>query len=368
MTSGNNKLLPTRLQMIEQILKRRFRHTPELVEELKVSDFGKDNPLHAYLWLVEEYDYAEGHNWDEEDLHPSVVEAFISALREQAADNVQSREPRSDHHKVAEDSSVLKHALSLWELPMVRLLAEFNKERDRQEQEEARERERELEKILKAREEELERGRIRDQGCFFSDLRAAADFNHWSEAHTWTFDEAVALSFGKDPTVVSSCTLEDYLDDSPFAQDYAKRLDLALRAEPSKIHRASEPTSPTDFLEWAKMAGIDMPQDLLAEIEVRGIPLVDWKSRCAAAETAFQRLEGETRKIFNDKISPTGRRSLLRLFAGMVYAKYNYNPNSGEPSPATKILGHLNLAGIEIDESTVRDWLAEARPYFPALR
>ena len=41
-----------------------------------------------------------------------------------------------------------------------------------------------------------------NRGWFFEQLDALADFEHWSRAEYWTPDEAVAVSFGKNPNAV----------------------------------------------------------------------------------------------------------------------------------------------------------------------
>ena len=51
----------------------------------------------------------------------------------------------------------------------------------------------------------------------------------WSKAAHWTLDEAIALSFGKAPAVVSWEKVRGYVSQSHFADQYGKVRDLALR-------------------------------------------------------------------------------------------------------------------------------------------
>src|SRR5262245_44110124 len=87
------------------------------------------------------------------------------------------------------------------------------------------EKSRELEQLrAKAEQEESER--------FYNHPAARADFEHWAKAAHWTLDEAIALSFGRAPELVRWEKLQSLTAlGSPFAAQYARRRDLALRAK-----------------------------------------------------------------------------------------------------------------------------------------
>ena len=57
--------------------------------------------------------------------------------------------------------------------------------------------------LERARREAAEKAEAEERKRFFNAAQAAADVMHWSKASIWTLEEAVALSFGKDPKYVS---------------------------------------------------------------------------------------------------------------------------------------------------------------------
>jgi hypothetical protein len=67
---------------------------------------------------------------------------------------------------------------------------------------------------------------------FFNRPSAKADFDHWSRAAHWTLEEAVALSFGKNPEIVNWASIGRWRAESSFVLQYARILDLARRAVP----------------------------------------------------------------------------------------------------------------------------------------
>ncbi len=109
----------------------------------------------------------------------------------------------------------------------------------------------------------------------FNRAMAKADFEHWSKAAYWTLDEAIALSFGKAPEVVTWESVKPYTGISPFARKYARVRDLALRAKVLK--QLFEPALPGFFLAWARRNEIEAPAELIELLEKRGIVVANWK-------------------------------------------------------------------------------------------
>lgn len=72
-----------------------------------------------------------------------------------------------------------------------------------------------------------------DKTKFFNKPEAQADFEYWSKMSHWTLDEAIALSFGKNPKVVYWKRIEKILSHtSPFVQDY-RAIDPLRKSEPA---------------------------------------------------------------------------------------------------------------------------------------
>ena len=135
--------------------------------------------------------------------------------------------------------------------PAEELRALYDVERRRQAEEMRRKRQ--------ARAEAEERSR------FFHSSRANADFVHWSKAAYWTIDEGAALLLGKAPEVVDWESVRDYAHVSPFARQYARVRELAMRAR--ETGQLALRTEPRAFLEWAKRTGIAYPCGLEEHVE-----------------------------------------------------------------------------------------------------
>lgn len=129
----------------------------------------------------------------------------------------------------------------------------------------------------RAREAEELRAKVdrEERQRFFNQLSAKADFVHWSKAAHWTLDEAIALSFGKNPKVVTWERVKEFVHISPFAQRYEQIRDLALRAK--AWEQLYDPVLPSFFLAWARRSEIEVSPELLEEVEKRGIVVADWK-------------------------------------------------------------------------------------------
>ena len=84
---------------------------------------------------------------------------------------------------------------------------------------------------------------------FFNWPQVRADFSHWSKASYWRLEEAIALSFGKDPRQVNWKSIEAHLAVSPFVRRYRDVRDLATRAKAMK--RLFDPVLPGFFITWA---------------------------------------------------------------------------------------------------------------------
>ena len=140
---------------------------------------------------------------------------------------------------------------------------------------------------LRARAEQEERQR------FYNQSNAKADFAHWAKAAHWTLDEAIALSFGKAPEVVQWEKLQNLTELRwPFVTEYVRRRDLALRAK--AWEQLYDPVLPGIFLAWAKQTDIDVPPELIEEIEKRGVQVADWKSLYEDATTALKVAQEQT--------------------------------------------------------------------------
>lgn len=134
--------------------------------------------------------------------------------------------------------------------------------------------------------------KLEEQSRFFNQSYANADYVHWSKAAHWTLDEAIALSFGKSPAIVSWKTVEPLTKVSFFANDYAKRRDLALRALPWK--KLFDPMLPTIFISWANELDIELPTDLISNVEKKLGIAINWHNEYKKLKAAYDVLQNNS--------------------------------------------------------------------------
>lgn len=262
-------------------------------------------------------------------------------------------------------------------LPSEEIIERYNAEKQREFQQ----------AVAKAEHEEREH--------VFNQPRATADFDYWSKIAHWTLDEAVALSFGKAPELVNWPTISKYLQLSPFAVQYSRRRELALRATQWK--QLYDPVLPGIYLAWAKELEIEVPTALLEAVKKRG-PIRDWKSSfdelktahakreaiwtaldaaknrtiatrdrvVAALEERVRHLEAhQSTQPAEKQLSTRERESLLKLVIGMAVGGYGYDPTARRSEQITTVADDLALAGVSLDADTVRKWLREAADLLP---
>ena len=95
----------------------------------------------------------------------------------------------------------------------------------------------------------------------FNDRRTAADFVEWLNVDSWSVEEAVALSLGRDPSKVDwESEIAPYTEISRVAKEFARRLGYLERAVSAGVLSARIP--PKRFVEWALGKGFTMPSVL----------------------------------------------------------------------------------------------------------
>lgn len=184
-----------------------------------------------------------------------------------------------------------------------------------------------------------------NRGWFFEQPDVQADFEHWGRAEYWTSDEAVAISFGKNPKVVNGETLKNHLGKAQFADDYYLRRDLVDRAIQSG--RLPREMPPSDFVTWLQERSIPVPRGL---------------ADCLSATSSRSSAK---------PLSDTERDSLLKLLLAMSIDKYDYkvgetrNPATGENRDS--INAALERLNLKLTSDTIRKYLKEAEQRFGDL-
>lgn len=140
-----------------------------------------------------------------------------------------------------------------------------------------------IERLAKIENEEKQR--------FFSQPSANADLSYWAKMSHWSLDEAIALSFGKNPRVVNWESIKPFVKVSTFAVEYERRRDLTLRAVP--WNRLYDPVLPGLFLAWAKGLEISVPSDLEGLVIKFGGNIGDFKTAYESLEKSYKTLQAQ---------------------------------------------------------------------------
>lgn len=227
--------------------------------------------------------------------------------------------------------------------------------------------------------EELVKKNIEDdQERFFKKPESNADFDYWSKMAHWKLDEALALSFGRNPYVVNENAFKGIYD-SPFVREYYKLKELAKRAIVWK--QIFDPVLPSLYIAWAKRNDISFPEELAALVEKRSFKAMDWKkmyddlleknnSNVKIANEIIEQKDKEIEglkviKATEKPINSKERDTLLKMVIGMAVKGYAYDPKAKKSSSIKDISDDLTSLGISLDADTIRKWIKEAAEILP---
>lgn len=116
--------------------------------------------------------------------------------------------------------------------------------------------------------ERLEDLKQDDEKNFFNRPDQKADLQFWARFDFWTIDEAVALTFGRNPEVVNWNVVSPYSIGWPFPKEYERRPKLVKRGFESGD--LTDLIKPADFLKWARTKQLGFPDELEALVTVFG--------------------------------------------------------------------------------------------------
>lgn len=219
--------------------------------------------------------------------------------------------------------------------------------------------------------------RPKSEGYPFNRLSGRADFDLWAKMAHWTVDEFVALSLGRNPKVCSWPWIENILNDSAFASEFAVRREICVRAIGAGQMYSN--TIPTFFLAWAGRIRISVPVELVQAVEDLGYQIADWKtlydqrgSELAKLSRRIAELENHTssegsaiKKTPNQSLQTRERNNLLKLVIGMAVGWYGYDPLSAKNRQTKQIADDLEKLGLSLSEDTIRKYLAEGKELLP---
>lgn len=208
--------------------------------------------------------------------------------------------------------------------------------------------------------------------AFFNDPKANARYSYYSGASYLTLEEAVALSLGKEPKVVSSESLQlgeptNYFSKgkqlpSPFREEFERRLDLTRRA--IEVGRLTEKVNPQDFVLWAQSIHLSLPDEFKQIL----------KDVSETEELSKLRLDHELLSNENNRLrkeleegTPSRQRlkMLYKIFIGMAVSAFEFK-YPGNTLATTNIQVALNELqkkhglNLKAGNDKIRDWLKEA--------
>ena len=259
---------------------------------------------------------------------------------------------------------------------------------------------------------------LRETALFFHQPQAKADFDYWARLPWWTLDEAIALSFGRDPDLVNSETIQPYRGRSQFAEEFERRRRLAVRFQ--AINQLSDPVFPGIFLSWAKQSQMDFPIALEVAVEARWSQIFDWRQFSCDQDAYYKKeiedwralcellheqrnqfavkvenlefevearnqsiaqlhsycenlgaasVENESALIDADKpLHTKERESLQKIAIGLAIKGYGYDPAAGRSSAIKDMVDDMASIGIVISDDTLRKFLRIGLQFLPQDR
>lgn len=246
--------------------------------------------------------------------------------------------------------------------------------------------------IAEQEQKEKQRREKEEKERFYNQPKAMLSdsaFEYWSRMSYWSLDEALALSFGRDPHIVSLDNIAGYAGESSFVLGYVARYELVDRA--CAMRELSKNVRPNEFLSWLKLKQLIYSPELEQKVNSLGGKVSDFRRENeelkAEIEAARAQLEGvealqkalaakqeridtleslvtELEKA-DKELSTRERDTLMKLTAGMAKGYYGYNPLLARSSTVKDIHDDLLRNEISLDKGTIRTWLKEAVEYLP---
>jgi hypothetical protein len=186
-----------------------------------------------------------------------------------------------------------------------------------------------------------------DKREFFNDPEAVADFFHWDLKQKLYVEQAVALSLGKDPNIVTLDRLTALRrPNSPFVMDYMQRLGALQRAVDE--HHISRPLTLSKFVQWANTQGdrFRLPRGL------------DDKFKAKSIKADQDDLHHSTQDVF------------YKLLMAMAINHYEffppYDPENGDQSRAFQLMTNDILDVIvntTMTPKTLREHMEKAQQH-----
>lgn len=198
---------------------------------------------------------------------------------------------------------------------------------------------------------------------FYNQSYANADFEYWAKAAHWTIDEAIALSFGKEPEIVTWKKIEVLKNETLFAKQFAKRRDLALRATHWK--KFGDTIPPVIFIGWSKEINLELPSVLIEEVtKISGVD-INWHEQYLELKADYDALVTKS-TIAQKPESIRKTNNVLQAFTAIAIDAYGYDPKAEKSTAPQDIANALDRLGAVGNPKTIRNWLKEGAELLPS--
>jgi len=143
----------------------------------------------------------------------------------------------------------------------------------------------------------------REQSYFFNQPDAQADVDYWARLSSWKAEEAVALSFGKNPKVVTFKKItQDDVKHSSLSHEYVCIHDIVIRAVEDGV--LDKKLKPSVFLAWAKDLKISVPDGLIEAVNKFNKPSPpESKEGSTRLQVPESQRQNEFTKVLTDTVS-----------------------------------------------------------------
>lgn len=226
-----------------------------------------------------------------------------------------------------------------------------------------------------------------DKKRFFNEEKANADFDYWSKMPEWTIEEAVILSFGKNPSIVTWKRLEgqmSYL--SPFVESCYQLMELAKRAKKSNLFTdnsmplLSDPIRPYLYVQWMQKNELVFSESLAEKVlkyyQKNKPPKTDFELSMEQIHKSIQQPSitnvntslpatkiKPNKKVDSNTVKELSTRekdSLLKIIITMAIDGYGFDPKSNKSPLPKELEGAIQRLGMSLSDDTIRKWLKEA--------
>lgn len=232
--------------------------------------------------------------------------------------------------------------------------------------------------------------RKREEGSWFNQPEALADYRYWARQPYWTSDEGLLLVHSRDPRRIDMKRLLSCADFSPFAARVRDDRQIVERAIVLKQIGSTNP--PGFFVAWAKRWGLTVDPGLEPALAELSIEVRDWVSLCQAQLETIQKLESTAQQLAeendalgrhrddllaeldalrargggNREIGTRETDSLLKLLIGMAVGGYRYDPQAGRNDATREIADDLVSLGLDLSRDTILKWLRQGADLLPS--